>query len=270
MSDPTYGFIGAGRMASALAAGLVQAGVVGPEKIAASDPYDQVRDAFTKTVPGVRVEEDNCTVALAADVLVLAVKPQFMAEALESCSSEVRESTLVVSIAAGVRISALEGMLPHGTRVVRVMPNTPCLIGQGASGFSLGLHATKHDSQQVRTLLEAVGVAFELPEEMLDAVTGLSGSGPAFVYTVIEALGDAGTRAGLPDDVARQLACHTVAGAAAMVAETGLSPDVLREAVKSPGGTTVAGLEALSRGGARQALLDAVEAATQRSKELGQ
>jgi pyrroline-5-carboxylate reductase len=168
-----------------------------------------------------------------------------------------------------VTLSRLSAGLPDGQRIVRVMPNTPCLIGRGASGYSLGAHATVQDGQLVAELLAAVGVAYEVPENQLDAVTGLSGSGPAFVYTMIEALGDGGAEMGLPRELAADLAAHTVAGAAEMVLATGETPAVLRDRVTSPGGTTLAGLKVLEEGGFRAAAIGAVRAATRRSEELG-
>jgi pyrroline-5-carboxylate reductase len=174
-----------------------------------------------------------------------------------------------VSIAAGVTIERIAAGLSAGQRIVRVMPNTPCLIGRGASAFSLGSHATKQDAQLVGELLSAVGAAFEVPEAQLDAVTGLSGSGPAFVYTMIEAMAAGGVAVGLPAELAAELAARTAAGAAEMVLETGETPAVLRERVTSPGGTTLAGLGVLDKRGFGEAVVTAVEAATRRSEELG-
>jgi pyrroline-5-carboxylate reductase len=176
---------------------------------------------------------------------------------------------LVVSIAAGITLRQLAEGLGSEQRLVRVMPNTPCLLGASASGFSPGEAATAEDAALVQRLLDAVGRAFRLPEHLLDAVTGLSGSGPAFVYVMIEALSDGGVRVGLPRDVATALAAQTVLGAARMVLETGTHPGALKDMVASPGGTTIAGLHALERGGVRGALMDAVEAATLRATELG-
>ena len=175
---------------------------------------------------------------------------------------------LVISIAAGITLKTLDAALPK-SRLVRVMPNTPCLVGESASGYSLGPRATEADGALVKQLLESVGRAFVVDEKLLDAVTGLSGSGPAFVYVAIEALSDAGVRMGLPRDVALQLAAQTVRGAATMVLETGEHPGVLKDRVTSPGGTTIAGLAALESGGFRGTLIAAVEAATRRSIELG-
>jgi pyrroline-5-carboxylate reductase len=256
-------------MATALARGFVQAELVRPESLSASDPSADARNAFQREVPGAKIETDNGHVVSAADVVLLAVKPQQMGAVLAGLRDKVRPESLVVSIAAGVTLARLAAGLPDGQRIVRVMPNTPCLIGRGASGYSLGPHATVQDGQLVAELLSAVGVAFEVPENQLDAVTGLSGSGPAFVYTMIESLSEGGVRMGLPRELAADLAAHTVAGAAEMVLATGETPAVLRDRVTSPGGTTLAGLKALEEGAFQTTVADAVRAATRRSQELG-
>jgi pyrroline-5-carboxylate reductase len=263
------GLIGAGRMATALARGFVGTGMVEATSIEASDPIDEARRAFAADVPGAKVFSASGEVASRSDVVILAVKPQKMSEALGEIRDTIRADALVISIAAGVTIERLADGLPSGQRIVRVMPNTPCLIGKGASGFSLGKHATTADGELVATLFSAVGAAFQVPENLLDAVTGLSGSGPAFVYSMIEALAAGGTHAGLPPQLAAELAARTVAGAAEMVLQTGETPAVLRERVKSPGGTTVAGLAVLEERGFGDAVVGAVIAATRRSIELG-
>ncbi len=263
------GLIGAGRMATALARGFVGAGLVKPGQLVASDPSADARAAFEREVPGAQVVAANGPVVAAADVVWLAVKPQKMSEALAEIRDAMRPGTLVVSIAAGVTIERIAAGLPAGQRIVRVMPNTPCLIGRGASAYSLGNHATKQDAQLVGELLSAVGAAFQVPEAQLDAVTGLSGSGPAFVYTMIEAMAAGGVAVGLPADLAAELAARTAAGAAEMVLSTGETPDVLRGRVTSPGGTTLAGLAVLDERGFSDAMIAAVTAATRRSEELG-
>ncbi len=267
MQQQTIGFIGAGQMARALAAGFVKAGLVSAERIVASDPVPAAAQAFQQALAPARVLADNVSVAKEADLIVLATKPQQVVSALTPLAS-VAADKLLVSIAAGVKLGTLEVSLPK-TRLIRVMPNTPCLIGQSASGYCLGPRATKPDGELVRTLLSAVGAAFEVDEPLLDAVTGLSGSGPAFVYVIIEALADGGVRMGLSREVALKLAAQTVRGAAQMVLETGDHPAVLKDRVASPGGTTIAGLEAIEAGGLRGTLMAAVEAATRRSVELG-
>jgi len=255
-------------MATALARGLVAAKLATAERIVAADPYPAAREQFAQ-VTGGRLVDSNQAVAAGADVLFLAVKPQQMAEALAELRDHVTSEHLVISIAAGIPLATLASGLGSGPRLVRVMPNTPCLVGEGASGYCLGPGATAADGELVGQLFSAVGRAFAVSETLLDAVTGLSGSGPAFVYLMIEALSDGGVRVGLPRDVALALAAQTVRGAAEMVLSTGEHPAVLKDAVTSPGGTTIAGLAALESGGARSALIAAVEAATKRSAELG-
>ncbi|MGE3822487.1 MAG: pyrroline-5-carboxylate reductase [Isosphaeraceae bacterium] len=262
-----WGFIGAGKMATALIQGMIQAGTARPEAIAASDPLSTALEGLAQS-SGVTTCASNRAVVARSDVLVLAVKPQSMAAVLDELRSLLTAEHLVVSVAAGVSLAALQSGLGPDRRVVRVMPNTPALLGEGASAYSLGASALPGDEEVVRTCLTSVGKAFRVPETQLDAVTGLSGSGPAFVYTIIEALSDGGVRVGLPRDVATALAAQTVLGAAKMVLETGLHTGPLKDQVTSPGGTTIAGIHALERGGLRAALMDAVEAATQRSAEL--
>jgi pyrroline-5-carboxylate reductase len=263
------GFLGAGRMATALAKGLVAAGFTSDDAILASDPLAAGRDSFAKT-SGCRSTASNLEVVRGADVLVLAVKPGHVAEVLAEISSDVQSRHLLISIAAGVPLRTFAAALGSQARLARVMPNTPCLVGTGASAYALGGGATADDGKLVSRLLSTVGIAVELPEHLLDAVTGLSGSGPAYVYQVIEALSDGGVLMGLPRDVATRLASQTVLGAAQMVIQTGEAPAVLKDAVASPGGTTIAGLHALETAGLRAALMNAVQAATLRSRELGE
>ena len=267
-AGPRVGFLGAGRMASALARGWVAAGLTTAERVLAADPLSAAREAFTAGGP-LRAVADNREVVAHADLLVLAVKPQSMKALMEEIRPHVTDRHLIVSIAAGVSLRQLAEGLRSRRRLIRVMPNTPCLVGASASAYTPGEAATADDAALVERLLRAVGVAFRVPEAMLDAVTGLSGSGPAFVYLVIEALSDGGVRVGLPREVAAALAAQTVLGAAKMVLETGAHPGALKDMVASPGGTTIAGLHALERGGVRGALMDAVEAAARRATELG-
>jgi len=263
----SVGFIGAGQMATALGQGLVKARLIPAEKILASDPLPEARERFARATGG-KTTADNVEVAAACSVLFLAVKPQQMGKVLSQLHGQIGPAKLVVSIAAGVRLAVLaEGLGPE-VRLVRVMPNTPCLVGKGASGYCLGDRATPQDGDLVRQMLGAVGVAYPVEEKLMDAVTGLSGSGPAFVYVMIEALADGGVRMGLPRGVALGLAAQTLLGAAEMVLTTGDHPGVLKDRVASPGGTTIAGLQALEAGGLRAALIAAVEAATRRSIEL--
>lgn len=269
--EGVIGLLGAGRMAQALASGFVRAGLTDAKCVVAYDPHPAAGEAFVSAVgPGARMLGSTAEVVEQAQIVLLAVKPQYIAEALAAAKPGWRaKEQLLVSVAAGVTVATLEAGLPKKARVVRVMPNTPCLIGQGASCYALGSAATTDDGAAVGRLLSAVGFASQTPEPLLDAVTGLSGSGPAFVYTMIEALADGGVRAGLPRALAAELAAQTVAGAAGMVVQTGEHPAALRDAVASPGGTTIAGLAALEKNGIRTALIEAVTAASQRSLELG-
>jgi pyrroline-5-carboxylate reductase len=253
MLQQTIGFIGAGQMARALASGFVKAGLLDGKQIVAADPLPAAIEALRQAVPGARGLDDNASVAKAADVLFLATKPQQIVAALATLRNLAGRDKLVISIAAGVTLGTLSTSLGDA-RLVRVMPNTPCLIGQSASGYCLGPRTTPDDGQLVAQLLTAVGMAFAVDEKLLDAVTGLSGSGPAFVYLMIEALSDGGVRMGLPRNVAAALAAQTVRGAAQMVLDTGEHPSVLKDRVASPGGTTIAGLQALESGGLRGTL----------------
>jgi pyrroline-5-carboxylate reductase len=266
-AGPRVGFLGAGRMATALGRAWVAAGLTAPDRVLASDPVAAAREAFA--ADGLRAIGDNRAVVAESDLLVLAVKPQHMRALLEEIRHDIDRRHLVVSIAAGFTLRQIAEIITPWQRLVRVMPNTPCLVGASASAYCPGESATAEDVALVEQLLKAVGLAVRLPEGQLDAVTGLSGSGPAFVYVMIEALSDGGVRMGLPRDAATALAAQTVLGAAKMVLETGQHPGTLKDAVASPGGTTIAGLHALERGGVRAALMDAVEAATRRATELG-
>ena len=269
LTPPRWGFIGSGKMATALVRGMIRAGAAEPGSIRVSDPVAEARDTLAETT-GAAASPDNRAVAATSDVIVLAVKPQSMAGVLDDLRPSITADHLVISIAAGVSIATIAAALgPAPRRIIRVMPNTPALLSEGASAYGLGPDARAADEAIVRSCLDSVGRSYRVAEPLLDAVTGLSGSGPAFVYVIIEALSDGGVRMGLPRDVALALAAQTVLGAAKMVLETGLHPGVLRDQVTSPGGTTIAGLHALERAGLRAALMDAVEAATNRSAELG-
>jgi len=272
MLEQRIGFIGAGQMATALGRGIIQAGLTAPENLLASDPVPEARERFAEAT-GARTTAENTQLAARADVIFLAVKPQQMAAVLAELRGEsgrIGAGQLVISIAAGIRLAVLAEGLPGEVRLVRVMPNTPCLVGQGACGYCLGQNATGEKDRLVGKLLGAVAMAYRVEEKLLDAVTGLSGSGPAFVYQIIEALSDGGVRMGLPRSVATALAAQTVRGAAEMVLTTGEHPAALKDRVASPGGTTIAGLQALESAGLRAALMAAVQAAAQRSIELGE
>jgi pyrroline-5-carboxylate reductase len=263
------GFLGAGKMASALAKGFVAAKIVSPKQIIASDVMEPARAAFAKDVGGTAADS-NLEVLKFANVLILAVKPDQVASVLAEIGPACTDKHLLISIAAGVTLAKLESALPLKARVIRVMPNTPALVGAGAAGYALGSHANGEDGELAQKLLGAVGIAFAVKESLLDAVTGLSGSGPAYVFQIIEALSDGGVAAGLPRDVATRLAAQTLFGAAKMVLETGMHPGALKDMVTSPGGTTIEGLHEMEKGKVRGALINAVRAATEKSKKLGQ
>jgi len=265
------GFLGAGAMGEALAGGLLAAGVPA-ERVRAADP-EPARRAAVERALSITVGDDNAALVRGSDVVVLAVKPGLMGHVLGALRKDVGADLarpLWVSIAAGVSLAKLAAELPAGARVVRAMPNTPALVRAGATAFAANAAATDADRAVAQALFESVGLVWEAPDEsLLDAVTGLSGSGPAYVFVFLEALADAGVRAGLPREAAHRLACQTVMGSARLALESGLHPGQLKDRVTSPGGTTIAGLARLEAGGLRAAVLDAVEAATRRSRELG-
>eukprot|EP00927_Polykrikos_kofoidii_P056060 TRINITY_DN50241_c0_g1_i1.p1 TRINITY_DN50241_c0_g1~~TRINITY_DN50241_c0_g1_i1.p1 ORF type:complete len:268 (-),score=60.33 TRINITY_DN50241_c0_g1_i1:306-1109(-) len=263
----SLGFIGGGQMAEALIGGLIASGVTEKEKVVVSEPFE-ARRTYMQQKFGVQVTTNNQDVVSASEVVVLAVKPQVAEEALSGLQLS-QPGPLFVSILAGTTLAKLSSVL-GSTRVARVMPNTPALLGVGAAGFVLGGGCESSDEATVTRVMSAVGIAFKVAkEELLDAVTGLSGSGPAYAYMLIEAMSDGGVKNGLPRDVARALAAQTVLGAAKMVVETGKHPAQLRNEVESPGGTTIAGSCALEDNGFRGAVIAAVNAAAQRSAELG-
>ncbi len=256
------GTIGGGNMAEAILRGLLRAGLR-PGQLMAADPLAERREALEGL--GIATTARNLEVAAFAELTVLAVKPQSLEVALEGLAGT---ETLLLSIVAGCRLATLRGLLGKDVRVTRAMPNTPALIGAGISALADDRGAAPGDLDLAASVLEAIGRVVRVPEALLDAVTGLSGSGPAYAYLFIEALAEAGVREGLPAEIARALAAHTVAGAARMVVESEESPAALRERVTSPGGTTAEGLAALEAHGLRSALLDAVRAATRRAREL--
>jgi pyrroline-5-carboxylate reductase len=272
LTDRRIGFVGAGAMAEALAGGLLASGV-GRERLLASDVDAARRRAFAERL-GVAVAEDNAEVARRSDVVVLAVKPGAVPEVLAGLRRAAPQEVgrvLWISIAAGVPLAALEAGLAAPARIVRAMPNTPALVRAGATGL-FGNPATGAEDRRVaRALFEGVGIAWEAPDEsQLDAVTGLSGSGPAYLFAFLEALIEAGTAEGLPRDAAERLAKQTAFGAAKLALESERSPAELRRQVSSPGGTTLAGLARLEALGFARALAEAVAAATRRAGELGE
>jgi pyrroline-5-carboxylate reductase len=268
LSECTIGFIGAGNMAEALIAGLLQAERLPAARLLASD-IEQSRLAWLHHTYKIRTAPDNPAVAREADILVLAVEPQILDAVLAEIGGEVGGETLIVSVAAGYPIARIARGLPGRHRIVRSMPNTPSLVREGVTAVAYEEGLPAHNAAAARTLFESIGVVVRVEERWLDAVTGLSGSGPAYVYVMIEALADGGVNMGLPRDTAQLLAAQTVSGAARLVLDSHEHPGILKDRVASPGGSSIAGLHELERGGLRAALLSAVEAAAQRSRELG-
>ncbi|MGK0187837.1 MAG: pyrroline-5-carboxylate reductase [Verrucomicrobiales bacterium] len=260
------GIIGCGKMGTALLRGILAKGICAESDVTASDSVAAATTALQSLHPGVRAAS-NVETASKSDVLLLCVKPhQILATLSEIAAAGV--SPLVISIAAGVSLDKMQGAMGAGARIARVMPNTPALIGKGAAAFSLGSQCTAEDGEIVSSLLAAVGHVEEVPENLLNAVTGVSGSGPAYVYMIIEALADGGVVMGLTKQQALNLAAQTVAGAAEMVIQTGEHPAQLRDAVTSPGGTTIAALAKLEEKGLRSAMIEAVRTAAMRAEEL--
>jgi pyrroline-5-carboxylate reductase len=268
MTEHRIGFVGAGNMAAALVEGLLRAGPWRAEQIQVTD-VDSAKATRLSSQHGLAAAADTRALASWASVLILAVKPQSMAAALAQCAQAISSEALVVSVAAGVRCATIAAALPSGTRIVRAMPNTPALVGAGATALSLSPSATPSDRELAKQLFDAVGRTVIVDETQMDAVTGLSGSGPAYVMVVIEALADGGVRAGLPRETALLLATQTVLGAAQLLLQSGDHPAEWKDRVMSPGGTTSAGLEAIEAGRLRHTLGRAVQKATQRSRELG-
>ena len=259
------GFIGAGRMGSALIRSFLNAGIIRKEDVIAGDKDTEKLKLLSGIVA--TSTTDNREAVKKSDVVFLAVKPKEIVAVL----GEVRDivgGKLVVSIAAGVPTKLIDGELGGKARVIRVMPNMPCIVGEGATAYSLGKNATKKDGELVKKLFGAVGLAVELPEGALDAVTGLSGSGPAYFYLIIKALTEAGVKEGLPKNVAEKLAAQTAKGAGAMVLGSSKTPDELIDAVRSPGGTTAEGLKVMEEKKVSEVMVEAVKAATKRAREL--
>ncbi|KAG1670657.1 Pyrroline-5-carboxylate reductase 1, mitochondrial [Nymphon striatum] len=285
----SIGFLGAGRMAQALARGFIAAenfienncyqdilvpklrsgGIVQPDKIiASSPPTDTVYiDEISKL--GCQTTYDNTKVVQCSEIVILAVKPPIVPKVLAEVAPVIQSSHLMVSIALGIPLRNLEQMLPRRTRVVRVMPNTPCLIREGCSVFSCGTSTKAGDNQTVKKLLSSVGMCEEVSEALIDPATGLSGSGPAYIYIAIEALADGGVKQGIPRDLAYKLAAQMLIGAARMVLETGRHPGALKDDVCSPAGSSIHAIYHLEKSGLRATLMEAVEAATMRSRQTG-
>ncbi len=267
-NDKTIGFIGAGNMAEAMIRGLLRGGDFAIAQIAASGPREErmreLRDQY-----GIYATTDN-KVPAASEIVVLSVKPQIMARVLDEVGSTISPDALVISIAAGVPVAAIQSRLAAGTRVVRAMPNTPALVDAAATAIARGEFARESDLEDAKRIFDAIGLTVVLDESLMDAVTGLSGSGPAYVFLILEALSDAGVKVGLSRRTSQLLAAQTVLGSAKLLLETNGHPGMLKDMVTSPGGTAITGLHTLEHGGVRTTLMNAVEAATRRSRELGE
>ena len=271
LSRHKIALIGAGNMAEALVSGMLKAGVTEPQNIVATDVVkprlDFLEDRFK-----IRVGSSNQEAASWADIIILAVKPQILDDVIDGLRVGVNgwEDRLIISVAAGYPIKRVSAHLSEHARVIRAMPNTPSIVLEGATALAAGPEVSEEQIRLAQEIFAAVGKVVVVEERLIDTVTGLSGSGPAYVYLIIEAMADGGVRMGLPRQVAQLLAAQTVLGAAKLVVETGDHPGILKDRVTSPGGTTIAGLHMLEQGGLRATLMDAVEAATRRSQELGE
>ena len=261
------GFVGAGKMAHALVGAILRGRLARPQDIICSDPLSERLGTLQEQL-GVLVTQDNQEVFRSSDVVVLAFKPQNFPQAIEGVESVIRPEQIIISIMAGVRIARIQRYLP--ARIVRVMPNTPCLVGEMAAGFAVADNVTETDLDRVRAILQPAGIALQVPEQQIDAVTGLSGSGPAFVAYLVESFITAGINEGLEEETARQLALKTFAGTARLLSEWNLSPRELIEMVSSPGGTTIAGREILESSNVKDSIINTIKRAAQRSRELGQ
>ena len=255
-------------MAEALIRGLVKGNHIPAGRVLASAPRRERLDEL-QAAYGIGTTLDNREVAESSNLVVLSVKPQILDKVLREIGDRLQPGTLVISIAAGFDTATIEEAVADGVRVVRAMPNTPALVGAGATAVSAGKHASAQDLATARAVFDAVGITIELDESHLDAVTGLSGSGPAYIFLILEALADAGVKVGLARRNAQRLAAQTVMGSAKMLLETDEHPGKLKDMVTSPGGTAIAGLHTLEEGGLRTTLINAVETATKRARELG-
>jgi pyrroline-5-carboxylate reductase len=266
MDSKRIGFIGAGQMAEALARGFINKNIIKASNVYATDIMEVRKEVFASF--GANAADTNSEVVANSDVVFIAVKPQYVSLVLKEVRPVLTPKTVIVSIAAGVTLATLKEAAGEDSRVIRVMPNTPCLVGETASAMCLGGKADDGDADVVKQLFDAVGVIYKVDEKLLSAVTGLSGSGPAYIFVMIEALSDGGVKAGLPRDIATQLAAQTVLGSAKMVLETGKHPGVLKDMVTSPAGTTIAGVHELEKAGVRNAFINAVTGAASRADEL--
>jgi pyrroline-5-carboxylate reductase len=268
MITGNVGIVGAGKIGSAIARGIIRAGLVTTDQVMASDVSEPLRQAIGKEL-GIAVTSENRQLCEFADVVMLAVKPQILDSVVKQLAINLGAGKLLVSVAAGVPLARIEAGLAPGARVVRVMPNLCCVVGAGAAAYAGGTHTTPQDLEIVGAILNSFGIGLPVEEKDLDAVTGLSGSGPAYVFLFIEALADGGVKVGLSREVALKLALHTVYGAARMALDSAKHLSELKDEVTSPGGTTIAGLYALEQNSLKGIVMDAVVSATERSQELG-
>ena len=266
MSDSKLTVVGGGQMGRALVGGMLGRELLSEDQVRLVDPDSSCRDWWAENHPGIESGSELAAGISEADLVLLAVKPNII-ESVAKQRGKFWNGKLVISIAAGINLDRLCGWVGH-KRVVRVMPNTPSLVGEGASAFCVAAEVSESDVSEIESMLQSVGLAIQVDEKQMDAVTGLSGSGPAYVCLVIEALADGGVMAGLPRTTAVKLAVQTVLGTARMVAETGRHPGELKDAVASPGGTTIAAIASLEQNGLRGALIEAVSVSAQRSREL--
>ncbi len=263
----TIGFIGLGNMAKAMIAGILGKGIAEVSQIVGSARTQKTRDAVNKQY-GIQVYEDNCHVAQMADVLILAVKPQMLGEVIAQIKNQVKEETLVISIAAGKDMAWMEEAFGRKIKLVRCMPNTPAMVGEGCSGVCRNAEINDQEMDLCMNLLGSFGMAEEIPEGLIDAVGGVSGSSPAFVFLFLEALADGGVKAGLPRGQAYRFAAQTVLGSAKLMLEGGKHPGELKDMVCSPGGTTIEGVQVLEQMGFRASVMGAVEACVEKSKKM--
>ncbi len=269
LKNKIIGLIGSGNMGEAIVGGLIAAKATDPKNIICADIRAK-RLQFLKETYGVKISSNNTEVAKTAEVLIYAIKPQMVASVLMETADFIDMSKLVISVAAGVPLAAIEKMLDKETRLIRVMPNIAALVKEAASAMAAGKNANPADTDIAMTIFSSIGKTVLVKETAMDAVTGLSGSGPAYIFIVVDALADAGVKMGLSREEASFLATQTVLGAARLIFDSGEHPGQLKDKVSSPGGTTIAGIHALENGGIRNTLINAVEAATKRSQELGQ
>ncbi len=269
LTNKTIGMIGTGNMGNALIDGLIRSGATSPERIICSDASDrQLATAHDKFK--IATTTDNNEVVRSADIIIYAIKPQIMASVLKETADALDMSKLIISIAAGVPLAAIESLLRKDLRLIRVMPNVAVAVREGATAIAAGGHASKDDVKMAMAIFDSVGKSIFLKEnDLMDAITGLSGSGPAYIFMIVDALADAGVKVGLSRKDALFLASQTILGAAKLLLETDAHPGQLKDSVTSPGGTAIAGLHTLEKGGLRTTLINAVEAAANRSKELG-